>query len=73
MNCPLCGARLAVLPGLNRGKDGEVLSIFLACPSKQCPAQEVCAHARNEAAAYEIILDKYKPDAQTEEARKKLL
>jgi hypothetical protein len=31
------------------------------------------AHARNEAAAYEIILDKYKPDDQTEEARKKLL
>lgn len=73
MNCPLCGARLAVLPGLNRGKDGEVLSIFLSCQSLKCPAQEVMAHARNEAAAYEIILDKYKPDDQTEEARKKLL
>ena len=57
LNCPLCNFELKSFIGTVLNNEG----ITLYCDSKTCPAQEVFGYGHNEASAFEIIKQKYKP------------
>lgn len=49
------------LMNASRGTQSDAtdgMTVF--CPSRECPAQEVVGHAKDEKGAYEIVLLKFK-------------
>ena len=55
--CPVCKG----LMNASRGTQSDAtdgMTVF--CPSRECPAQEVVGHAKDEKGAYEIVLLKFK-------------
>lgn len=55
--CPLCESELQLIAGDQiNPKNG----VTLYCCNENCPAQECCGHGKDEKAAYEIVISKYK-------------
>ena len=70
-NCPLCSAEMVETLG-NQIHPGDAKhGIMLWCPSKECPAQEVCGHGNTVKAAYEIVVQKYKSDDNNNSTKRK--
>lgn len=54
--CPLCEAPLRSKVGDQRQ---QTQGVTLWCPNWQCPAQEVAGYGKDEAAAFEIVTQKF--------------
>ncbi len=61
MNCPLCQAPLAQMPGTQSKPNDATEGVTVWCSSHKCPAQEVFGHGANVKQAYQVVLEKYKP------------
>ncbi len=59
--CPICQVELSVFPGHRLSPNDGVT---LECANHACRAQEVMGYGKNEKAAFEIILEKYKHTAE---------
>ena len=55
--CPICKSHLILREGGKIRKDG----VTLYCDNDVCSCPEVFGYEKNEASAYKIIIDKYKP------------
>lgn len=61
-NCPLCKCELKTAIGDQTNPGNSDYGVTLYCSSRECPAQEVMGHGKNEKTAFEIIQAKYNPN-----------
>lgn len=58
--CPVCGQSLFSYPGDYMHPNDPKFGMYVVCPHRDCPAQEVAGHGKNEKEAMEVVTDKFK-------------
>jgi hypothetical protein len=59
MNCPVCNAPLAQMPGNQMHPGDPEHGWTVWCPATACPPQEVAGHGNTVKAAYEIVKQRF--------------
>jgi hypothetical protein len=54
-NCPICQAKMVSGPDITKLTGG----VYVWCPNKECPAQEVFGHGKDEKQAWEVVQQKF--------------
>ena len=57
--CPLCKSELVGMVGCKGHENDSNYGYSLFCLNRECPAEEVMGHGRNDKEAYEVILAKF--------------